>query len=515
MARTTRRRAAVPLKARAPAQQRDECDVLVVGGGINGAGIARDLTGRGLRTVLCEQHDLASHTSSASTKLVHGGLRYLEFYDFGLVRKSLLEREVVLSIAPHLAWPLRFVLPHDSHLRPAWMIRAGLFLYDHLSLRRRLPGSEMVDLRKHPAGAALEERYTTGFVYSDGWVDDARLVVANAMDVRERGGRVLTRTKCVGLKPGGKGWIATLERSDGERQTLTARLVVNAAGPWVAQFLDTYTTRGAKHHPRLIQGSHIVVPKLFDHSYAYLFQGKDGRVVFAIPYERDFTLVGTTEREYKGDLAQPKVDAAETQYLLDLANHYFRRDLTRRDVVWTYAGVRPLLGKSSQDPKSITRDYLLDFEHKGPPLLSVYGGKLTTYRKLAEEVAGRVCEALGSQAKPWTAHAALPGGDMPGADFERFRKRMARRYAWLDRAMLQRFVRAYGTRMERLLEDCSSMKDLGEMVLPGLTEREVEYLRREEFAVTAEDILYRRSKLGVHLPAGSVGKLERWLGAKA
>jgi glycerol-3-phosphate dehydrogenase len=514
MARTTPRRAAVPLTARERASG-DECDVLVVGGGINGAGIARDATGRGLRTVLCEQDDLASHTSSASTKLVHGGLRYLEFYDFGLVRKSLLEREVVLSIAPHLAWPLRFVLPHDRHLRPAWMIRAGLFLYDHLAWRRRLPGSEMIDLRQHPAGASLDSRYTTGFAYSDGWVDDARLVVANAMDARERGGRVLTRSKCVDLRARGKRWLATLEHSDGSREAITARLVVNAAGPWVAQFLDAHTTRGARHHPRLIQGSHIVVRKLYDHPYAYLFQSPDGRVVFAIPYEREFTLVGTTEREFTGDLARPNVDAAETQYLLEMANRYFQRDLTRRDVVWTYAGVRPLLASASQDPKGVTRDYLLDFDRRGPPLLSVYGGKLTTYRKLAEEVTGRVCRALDSHARPWTAHAPLPGGDMPGADFERFRKRMARRYAWLDRVMLQRFTRAYGTRMERVLEDCTSMADLGEMILPGLTEREVEYLRREEFAVTAEDILYRRSKLGVHLPAGSVAKLDRWLAANA
>jgi glycerol-3-phosphate dehydrogenase len=492
-----------------------DCDVLVVGGGINGAGIARDATGRGLRTVLCEQHDLAAHTSSASTKLVHGGLRYLEFYDLALVRKSLAEREVLLANAPHLARPLRFVLPHDRHLRPAWMIRAGLFLYDHLAARRRLPGSETVDLRRHPAGEPLEERYRTGFVYSDGWVDDARLVVTNAMDVRERGGRVLTRTKCIGLRPNGNGWVATLARDDGGREALTTRLVVNATGPWVAQFLDTHTPRAAKHHPRLIQGSHIVVPRLFDHVYAYLFQAPDGRVVFAIPYERDFTLVGTTEREYSGDLANPRIAPDETQYLLDMINRYFRRDLTRRDVVWTYAGLRPLLAPSTQDPKSVTRDYLLDFDRAGPPLLSVYGGKLTTYRRLAEDVVDLVCKALGSGARPWTATAPLPGGDIPAADFDKWRTRMARRYAWLDRALLQRYSRAYGTRMERLLEGCASMSDLGKPVLPGLTEREIDYLRREEFAVTGDDILFRRSKLGVHLPSGSVAQLDRWLEAHA
>jgi glycerol-3-phosphate dehydrogenase len=491
------------------------CDVLVVGGGINGAGIARDAAGRGLRTVLCEQHDLASHTSSSSTKLVHGGLRYLEFYDFGLVRKSLLEREVVLRNSPHLAWPLRFVLPHDDHLRPAWMIRAGLFLYDHLALRRRLPGSESVDLRRHPAGEPLDERYRTGFVYSDGWVDDARLVVANAMDVRERGGRVVTRAKCAALRPGGKGWIATLQHADGTREEIGARLVVNATGPWVAEFVDRHTTRTARHHPRMIQGSHIVVRRLFDHAYAYIFQAPDGRVVFAIPYERDFTLVGTTEREFTGDLAEPRIDGAEEQYLVEMVNRYFRRNLTRRDVVWTYAGLRPLLAASTDDPKSVTRDYELDFDQKGPPLLSVYGGKLTTYRKLAEDVTGMVCEALGSTARPWTARAPLPGGDMPAGDFERWRNRIAREFSWLDRALLQRYARAYGTRMTRLLDGCESMADLGAFVLPGLAEREIDYLRREEFAVTADDILFRRTKLGVHLGPASVGKLDRWLAAHA
>ncbi len=489
-----------------------DCDLLVVGGGINGAGVARDAAGRGLRTALCEQHDLASHTSSASTKLVHGGLRYLEFYDFGLVRKSLREREIVLDSAPHLAWPLRFVLPHDRHLRPAWMIRAGLLLYDHLAVRRRLPGSETVDLRRHPAGAPLDARYRTAFVYSDGWVDDARLVLANALDARERGARVLTRTKCTALRPASEGWIATLTRADGGSERLAARLVVNAAGPWVAQFLDEHTTRPAKFHPRMIQGSHIVVRRLFDHPYAYIFQAADGRVVFAIPFERDFTLVGTTERDFDGrDLAAPKIARDEVQYLLETVNHHFQRELARRDVVWTFAGLRPLLAASTDDPKSVTRDYVLDFDRTGPPLLSIYGGKLTTYRRLAEEVVDSACDALGVGARKWTAQAPLPGGDMPGADFERFRRRMARRYPWLDRELLHRYARAYGTRMERLLDGCTGMEDLGPAVLPGLTEREIDYLRREEFALTAEDILYRRTKLGVRLPAGSAARLDAWL----
>ena len=307
MERAARVRAALPLTTVGNC-----CDVLVVGGGINGAGIARDSAGRGLRTVLCEQHDLASHTSSASTKLVHGGLRYLEYYDFGLVRKSLQEREVVLASAPHLAWPLRFVLPHDSHLRPAWMIRAGLFLYDHLATRKHLPASRKIDLRTHPAGQSLDPRYRTAFEYSDGWVDDARLVVANAVDAFERGAEVLTRTACVGLQRDGGEWIAVLRAADGRERTLRARAVVNAAGPWVAEFLDHCTPTPARHHPRMIRGSHIVVRKLFDHEFAYIFQAPDGRIVFALPYEGDFTLIGTTESEFtSSDLAHPIIARSE------------------------------------------------------------------------------------------------------------------------------------------------------------------------------------------------------------
>jgi len=487
------------------------CDVLVVGGGINGAGIARDAAGRGLRTVLCEQHDLASHTSSASTKLVHGGLRYLEYYDFGLVRKSLQEREVVLASAPHLAWPLRFVLPHDSHLRPAWMIRAGLFLYDHLATRKNLPASKTIDLRRHPAGRPLDSRYRTGFEYSDGWVDDARLVVANAVDALERGAEVLTRTACVCLQRDGAEWVATLRATGGREQALRARLVVNAAGPWVAEFLDRCTPTPARHHPRMIRGSHIVVRKLFDHDYAYIFQAPDGRIVFALPYEGDFTLIGTTESEYAGDLAHPAIAAGEQAYLLDMANRYFQRDLGVNDVVWTFAGLRPLLAASADDPKSVTRDYVLDFDTSGPPLLSVYGGKLTTYRRLAETVVDTIAPVLGNASNAWTAAAPLPGGDMPDADFEEFLAQVRVRYDWLAATLLHRYARAYGTRMNRMLAGCSSVADLGEEVLPGLYAQEVLYLRAAEFARTAQDILYRRSKLGVRLAAGSEQVLDEWL----
>ena len=487
-------------------------DLLVVGGGINGAGIARDAAGRGLRTLLCEQHDLAAHTSSASTKLIHGGLRYLEFYDFRLVRKSLREREVVINSAPHIVWPLRFVLPHDAHQRPAWMIRTGLFFYDHLARRKLLPGSEGVDLRRHPAGAPLDERYTKGFVYSDAWVDDARMVVITAMDAREHGATVLTRTRCTRLERSADHWLATLVHADGTETGVTARAVVNATGPWVDRFLDDATAVPARWHPRMVKGSHIVVPKLFDHEFAYIFQSPDGRIVFAIPYEREFTLIGTTEKDYPGDLATPSIEEPEIDYLLDMANRYFRRELSRKDVAWTFAGLRPLLADPKDRATSVTRDYVLDLDTQGPPLLSIFGGKFTTYRKLAEDVLDELSPVLGWPQKHWTALAPLPGGDMPGADFEAFLAGLGAAYAWLPTPLLRRYARAYGTRAKRILGNAQSLQELGEQVLPGLYAREIDYLRREEWAVTAEDILYRRSKLALHLPSGSEAHLDAWLG---
>ena len=487
-------------------------DLLVVGGGINGAGVARDAAGRGLRTLLCEQHDLASHTSSASTKLIHGGLRYLEYYDFKLVRKSLREREIVLTSAPHICWPLRFVLPHDSHLRPAWMIRAGLFLYDHLAQRRRLPGSEGVNLRRHPAGKPLDERYRQGFVYSDCWVDDARLVVLTAKDARERGAQVMTRTRCVKLARRADAWAADLERADGQTVTVTARAVVNATGPWVDRFLDEATPLPARHHPRQVKGSHIVVPRLFEHEFAYIFQGADGRIVFAIPYEGDYTLIGTTEMDYSGDLATPVIAESEIEYLVAMANHYFSGNLARRDVVWTFAGLRPLLADPRDRATSVTRDYVLDLDSDGAPLLSLYGGKLTTYRKLAEDVVDMLAPVLGCRAPHWTAGAPLPGGDMPRADFDSYLRALGSHFGWVPAALLRRLARTYGTRAERILHGAAGISDLGEEVLPGLHVREIEYLRREEWAATAEDILYRRTKLALHVPADGAGRLDEWLG---
>ena len=488
-----------------------ECDLLVVGGGINGAGIARDAAGRGLSVLLCEQHDLASHTSSSSTKLIHGGLRYLEHYEFRLVRKALAEREVLLDAAPHIMWPLRFVLPHEPHLRPAWMIRAGLFLYDHLARRRRLPPSETVDLRRHPAGVALRRTERKGFVYSDGWVDDARLVVLNALDAHERGAKILTRTRCARIVPEHGAWTATLIAADGTRHAVRARGVVNAAGPWVGGFLDQATPIRARRAVRLVKGSHIVVPRLFDHAFAYIFQNVDRRIIFAIPYEHDFTLIGTTDIEFHGDPARAAIAADEVTYLCELASRYFIRSVTPADVVFSYSGVRPLLEDESSDPSSVTRDYSFELDDDGPPLLSVFGGKITTYRRLAEEALSHLLPVLGARGPAWTHAATLPGGDMPGRDFAPFRASLDAIYPSFPAALLDRWARAYGTRLSRMLEGVSTVAELGEAILPGLYAKEIHYLRRVEWAHTAEDILWRRSKLGLHLPADAVGTLEAWL----
>jgi glycerol-3-phosphate dehydrogenase len=488
-------------------------DLLVVGGGINGAGIARDAAGRGLSVLLVEQDDLAAHTSSASTKLIHGGLRYLEYYEFGLVRKSLAERERLIEAAPHIMWPMRFVMPHDEHLRPAWMIRAGLFLYDHLARRRRLPGSRAVDLRNHPAGAALDPRFRRGFEYSDGWVDDARLVLLNAVDARERGATVLTRTRCESVRREDGTWRAELVGADGRREVL-ARALVNAAGPWAAEFLRDRSPLASRHGVRLVKGSHIVVRRLFDHDYAYIFQAPDRRIVFALPYEQDFTLIGTTDVEHQGDPGAARIGADELDYLCGMANRYFRVSISPTDAVWTYSGLRPLLEDESADPSSVTRDYVLELDEDGAPALSVFGGKLTTFRVLAEEAVNRLAPKLGARRHPWTAGVPFPGGDLPEADFDRFLAAAGGRWPWLPLPMRLRFARAYGSRMERILGAATSLADLGQEVLPGLHAAEIDYLCREEWAGTAEDILWRRSKLGLHLGPDAAEILQAWLAAR-
>jgi glycerol-3-phosphate dehydrogenase len=490
-------------------------DLAIVGGGVNGTGIARDAAGRGLSVLLCEKDDLAAHTSSASTKLIHGGLRYLEDYHFALVRKALLEREVLLASAPHIMWPLRFVMPHEPHLRPAWMIRAGLFLYDHLARRAFLPGSQGIDLRSHVAGAPLAARYRRGFVYSDGWVDDARLVALNALDAAERGATVLTRTCCRRVERRADGWTLELARANEPPRNVEARALVNATGPWVDRFLHGETAVRSARRIRLIKGSHIIVPRLFEHEFAYIFQASDRRIVFAIPYEGSFTLIGTTDFEYHGEPGTVSIAAREVDYLCSLASHYFAKPVRPRDVHATYSGVRPLLEDESADASHVTRDYALELDTAGPPLLSVFGGKITTYRRLAEDVVDQLAPLLAAPGGRWTHAATLPGGDMPGADFAAFRTSLRARLPWLPNVLLDRYARAYGTRIDRMLAGAQSMAALGEEVLPGLYEREIEYLQRVEWAVSAEDILMRRSKLGLHLAPGSAASLDAWLARRA
>jgi len=503
-------------------------DLLVVGGGINGAGIARDAAGRGLSVLLCEKDDLAAHTSSASTKLIHGGLRYLEYYEFHLVRKALIEREVLLRAAPHIMWPLRFVMPHENGQRPAWMIRAGLLMYDLLARRELLPASTGIDLRRHPAGAPLQRQFVRGFEYSDGWVDDARLVVLNAIDAAEKGATVQTRCRCEAAERHADHWRATLRGADGVPRTVRARALVNAAGPWAGQFLRDEARQPADHTLRLIKGSHIVVPRLFEHPYAYIFQHPDGRIVFAIPYQHDFTLLGTTDLEYHGDPDRVAISSDETDYICQLANHYFQKRITPADVVWSYSGVRPLLEDAAAAASAVTRDYRLDFDagsatEPQAPLLSVFGGKITTFRKLAEEALDRIAPALGNHHGAWTAHACLPGGDLYGAqpsnrsvlEFDAWAERLRQRFGWLPAPLLARYARSYGTRIERLLAGRASLAQLGEEILPGLYAAEVEYLIEHEWARGAADILWRRSKLGLHLGPEAERRLDDWIGAAA
>lgn len=470
--------------------------------------------------LLCEQDDLAAHTSSASTKLIHGGLRYLEGFHFALVRKALQEREVLLASAPHIMWPLRFVMPHDAHLRPLWVIRAGLFLYDNLARRRRLAASASLDLRRHPAGTPLEARFTRGFIYSDGWTDDARLVVLNAIDAVVHGATVVTRTRCEKIEVRDGIWHAQLASTSTTHnanshasgpQHIAARAVVNATGPWVTRFLTDATSARSERSVRLVKGSHIVVPKLFAHRFAYIFQNIDRRIVFAIPYEEDFTLIGTTDVDHQGSPNEAHIDAAEIEYLCNTVNRYFARKVTPPEVVWSYSGVRPLLDDKAGDPSSVTRDYKLEMERERAPLLSVFGGKITTYRRLAETAVDQLTSALGSNARPWTSRALLPGGDLPAGSLARFLRNVEHRYPWLPPSLRTRYSRSYGTRIDRVIANARSITDLGPEILPQVFAAELNYLRREEWAQTPADILWRRTKLGLHLPPTAAATLDAWL----
>jgi glycerol-3-phosphate dehydrogenase len=494
-----------------------EVDLLVVGGGINGVGIARDAAGRGHRVLLCEQGDLAQATSAASTKLIHGGLRYLEYYEFRLVREALIERERLLALAPHLIRPLVFVLPHVAHLRPAWLIRLGLFLYDHLGGRKRLPPSQGLRFDGTGLGSALDPGIAKGFAYADCAVDDSRLVVLNALSARAHGARILTRTRFLGAERRGGLWHAELaDAVTGRGRHLTARILVNAAGPWVTQVLGT-VGQATDKQIRLIKGSHIVVPRLYDGDHAYMLQNPDRRIVFTIPYERDYTLIGTTDLPFTGDPATVAIDADEVSYLCDSVNQYFLRKVAPDEIVWSYAGIRPLYDDAAENASAVTRDYVLDLEaaEGQAPLLSVFGGKITTYRRLAEHALEKLAPFFDAAGRPWTATEKLPGGDVPDLDMARFLAMLKAQYPFLPPDLADRLGHAYGTRARLILRDAACLADFGEEFGGGLYRAELDYLAAEEWARTAEDVLWRRSKLGLHVPPGSAEQIAAYFAANA
>lgn len=487
----------------------DVLDVLIIGGGINGCGIAMDAAGRGLKVLLCEQDDLASATSSRSSKLIHGGLRYLEFFQFRLVGKALAERETLLRNAPHIIRPMRFRLPHQPHLRPAWMIRLGLFLYDHLARRETLPGSHGVKLS--PTGP-LRAPLTRGFEYSDAWVDDARLVVLVAHAAAQHGAQILPRTACVHAERRDGLWHITLEdQRTGQRSQHRSRALVNAAGPWVASLLEKVIDTPVRHPLRLVKGSHIVVPRLHQCEHAYILQNIDNRIVFVIPFEDDFSLIGTTDEDYQGDPAAAEISEQETRYLLRVVNSHFRQQLRDTDILWSFAGVRALADETSGKAQAASRDYTLDVQAPAgqPPLLSVLGGKITTYRRLAEQAADQLCDLLRRPSRAWTADAVLPGGDF--RDQPTLIADLHKLYPWLPDSMIRRFARSYGTLTHELLGDCSNMDDLGRHFGADLYAREVLYLIQHEWALTTDDVLWRRSKLGLRIQPGAVAALQDFM----
>ena len=501
-------------------------DLAIIGGGINGCGIARDAAGRGLSVYLCEMNDLASGTSSWSTKLIHGGLRYLEYYEFRLVREALIEREVLWRIAPHIIRPLRLVLPHRPGLRPAWLLRLGLFLYDHLGGRKQLPGTTRVALTSDDAGKPLAPGlYSTAFEFSDCVVDDARLVVLNAMDARSHGAIIETRTRATRAERKDGNWVVTVGRHCSEASTtIRARILVNAAGPWAEKVLTQVAGATAKTSIRLVQGSHIVVPRLYDHDRAYVLQNPDGRVVFAIPYLEDYTLIGTTDRDYAGDPDAAHATDEEVAYLCDAVSRNFSKPISPQDVVWRFAGIRPLYDDGASEAKAATRDYVfeLDGGDAGAPLLSIFGGKITTYRRLAEHALERLLPFLrpdGARAAAakagWTAKAPLPGGDFAVDRMAQLEAKLAAQYLFLSPAQVRRLVRSYGTRAPNILAMAQNWADLGQQFGGGLTEAEVRYLMNEEWALCAEDILWRRSKLGIRLSKTEIAELEDWILGRA
>lgn len=489
-------------------------DIFVIGGGINGCGIARDAVGRGFSVFLAEMNDLASGTSSGSTKLIHGGLRYLEFYEFRLVREALMEREVLWKNAPHIIWPMRFVLPYAKGLRPAWLIRLGLFLYDHIGGRKLLPATRTLDMAKDPAGKPLKPLFKKAFEYSDGWVNDARLVALNARDAADRGATIRTRTKVVGARRENGLWTVRIEDlQTGETEEIKARLLVNAAGPWVDHVLSGVVGLNDVHNVRLVQGSHIVIAKKFDDPRAYFFQNRDGRIIFAIPYEEEFTLIGTTDQDYPGDPHDVKISDTEIDYLCAAASEYFAQPVKRSDIVWTYSAVRPLYDDGASKAQEATRDYVLkaDGGEGTAPIVNAFGGKITTYRRLSESMLEKIEGFLGKRGKPWTANAPLPGGDFPATGFDAEVAKLKTAYPFLDARLARRLTRLYGTRARMLLGLAKSNADLGRNFGADLYEAEVRYLVQNEWAVTSEDVLWRRTKRGLHLSREQVAALDEFM----
>lgn len=489
-------------------------DLAVIGGGINGCGIARDAAGRGLSVYLCEQGDLAQATSSASTKLFHGGLRYLEYYEFRLVREALIERETLLRAMPHISWPMRFVLPHHSGLRPAWLLRLGLFIYDHLGGRKILPATRTLDFSSDPTGAPLKDTFKRGFEYSDCWVQDAKLVVLNARDACNRGAEVAVGTRCRSASREGDHWRLTVEDVEtGEERDVLARGLVNAGGPWVQDVISHKIRLNTNDRIRLVRGSHIVVRKLFDHDRAYIFQNADGRIVFAIPYEDEFTLIGTTDRDHGDNLNDVTCTDEEAAYICAAASEYFAKPIKPEDVVWTYAGVRPLYDDGANSASAATRDYVLKLDAPGdaPPLLNVFGGKITTYRRLAETALAKLKPFYPKMAEPWTAGVTLPGGDFPVDGAQSLMAKLREQYRFVDEAFARRLVRTYGTESFEVLGDAREFQDLGIHFGFNLTEAEVRWLMRNEWARRAEDVLWRRTKLGLRLTSDEARALDDWM----
>ena len=512
-------------------------DLLIIGGGINGCGIARDAAGRGLSVVLCEKGDLAGATSSASTKLFHGGLRYLEYFEFRLVREALVERETLLRAMPHISWPMRFVLPYHKDMRfesdtptskllsifmpwmrgrrPAWLIRMGLFLYDHLGGRKILPGTSTLALTGTPEGEPLQDRFAKAYEYSDCWVEDSRLVVLNARDAEARGAQIHTRAEVISATAEDGVWEVTVKTGDGEKM-LRAKMLVNASGPWVGDVIHGKLRLNSREKVRLVRGSHIVTRKLYDHDKCYFFQGTDGRIIFAIPYEQDFTLIGTTDAEHDDPSRAPVCTEEERDYLCNFASQYFAQPVTAEDVVWSYSGVRPLYDDGASSATAATRDYTLKIDRSaGAPVLNVFGGKITTYRRLAEAALEKIGTVLPLTKGKWTAGVALPGGDFAHDGGPALVADLRRDYPFLSDFWARRLVRAYGTEAGAILGDAKEAADLGQDFGASLTEAEVRWLMSREFARSAEDVLWRRSKLGLRLSADQVAALEAWMAEHA